>query len=502
MAARLPFRTHLPPTWDSVQYVLGILHYDVALHQPHPPGYYLYVHAGKLLTAVGLQPYTALVGISLLAGGLTVGLLTWWAGNLLGNQGRLAAAILALVSPLAWVYSTHGDTYAVSACSSAVVGYLCWRLLSSEAEPLWPSALALGIAGGLRPSDAMFLFPLWLWCAWRRPQIVGGLAIFAIVTIAWLVPTVGSTGGWRAYQAVTGDLRDMVWRLSPVLGNSKALAIFGVYFVASFLSVLLSAWPLALFAGLRYLPRVWHQPRSWTFLLLWAGPALLFCLTVHLGQAGYVMLLVPPAVLISTVGVVRLSESLSRWQLWIVLAMVVVLNGAFTWSVLITHDRQQEANMRQIAAALSSYQSPESVALTGIAAFGQPHEEQLLLDFRWAMYSAPQLPIYIFPLELAKRCGNPPNYGYQLDSGRVKPPVRLRGVRHLILLDPDLRRFLPSSRPSRELISNSLAHISVVDLPPDIVLSLEPNGQLQFTTESPGHTPADNPSNQKLTGTR
>lgn len=69
LLVRFPFRTSIPPTWDSVQYVLGVLHYDLELHQPHPPGYLLYVYAAKALHALGLSPYAALLALSLVAGG-------------------------------------------------------------------------------------------------------------------------------------------------------------------------------------------------------------------------------------------------------------------------------------------------------------------------------------------------------------------------------------------------------------------------------------------------
>ena len=29
--------------WDSVQFAMGIEHYDIRLHHPHPPGYPLYI---------------------------------------------------------------------------------------------------------------------------------------------------------------------------------------------------------------------------------------------------------------------------------------------------------------------------------------------------------------------------------------------------------------------------------------------------------------------------
>ena len=51
LAAHLPA---LPPTLedlDSVNFALGVRHFDVAQHQPHPPGYPIFIALGKLGTA-------------------------------------------------------------------------------------------------------------------------------------------------------------------------------------------------------------------------------------------------------------------------------------------------------------------------------------------------------------------------------------------------------------------------------------------------------------------
>ncbi len=479
---RLPFRTRLPPTWDSVQYVLGVLHYDVTMHQPQPPGSYLYVHTAKLLVSLGLDPYTALVVLSLLTGGLTVALLTWWAGRLMGMRGAVGAAILTLFSPLAWVYSTHGDTYAVSAFSSTLVAYLCWRLTTVRAEPMWRSAVVLGLAAGFRPTDALFLFPLWLWCARRKrvAQLVVGLVIFGLITAAWSFPMITSAGGWSSYRAVSGELARWMWKLAPLLGNMRALHEFSRGVLACGAAVLLAAWPFVLFAGRQSVPRTFNEAHSWVYLLLWVGPGILFYLLVHFGQAGYLMLVVPAAVLVATVGLVRLWQGMSNVQLCAVLILVVVLNTAFTWSVLLAYERQREANMRQIQAALAQFNATDTVALTSIRGFTQRQAERLILEFRYAMYLLPHIRIYIFPLELARRCGDPPNYGYQMVSGRVAPPVTLPGVRNLLLLDPDLRQFLPAGTSNVEVVANSFAHIYLVRLEPDTPLTLGPQDELRF----------------------
>ena len=45
----------LPPTLediDSVNFALGVQDFDVARHQPHPPGYPVYIGLAKVSTAV------------------------------------------------------------------------------------------------------------------------------------------------------------------------------------------------------------------------------------------------------------------------------------------------------------------------------------------------------------------------------------------------------------------------------------------------------------------
>ena len=42
--------------WDSVQFADGIREFNLWDHKPHPPGYPVYIFAGKLLAALGFDP--------------------------------------------------------------------------------------------------------------------------------------------------------------------------------------------------------------------------------------------------------------------------------------------------------------------------------------------------------------------------------------------------------------------------------------------------------------
>ena len=42
-ATRLPFLMHGLDEWDSTNFALSLVRFDVLVHQPHPPGQWVYV---------------------------------------------------------------------------------------------------------------------------------------------------------------------------------------------------------------------------------------------------------------------------------------------------------------------------------------------------------------------------------------------------------------------------------------------------------------------------
>ena len=61
-------RSHWLDDWDSVNFAFALDDFDVVHHQPHPPGYPLYVAAGKLIHRVVAGHAAALTLVSALAG--------------------------------------------------------------------------------------------------------------------------------------------------------------------------------------------------------------------------------------------------------------------------------------------------------------------------------------------------------------------------------------------------------------------------------------------------
>jgi hypothetical protein len=213
---------------DSINFALGVESFDVARHQPHPPGYPAYIALAKVSTRLvaALMPgwdrdRTAAVGLSVLsalAGAIVIVVLVqFW--NAVGLPPGLAAVatLLTVVSPLFWVTSARpltdviGLTGALAVQTTLLLG---WRRIRDEQQIL-PGALMLGALGaglvpGLRSQTVWLVGPLAAWVAgelvWRRRWSHAGVfaGLVLIGGLIWFVPLVAFSNGLGGYLAILG----------------------------------------------------------------------------------------------------------------------------------------------------------------------------------------------------------------------------------------------------------------------------------------------------------
>ena len=97
--------------WDSVQFAMGVRHFDIWAQQPHPPGYPLYIFLGWVgHTLFGFGPVFALQSLSCLGGGLFV---ACWFLIVRLEFGERCAWLVALslgVAAIVWMTSTKTMT--------------------------------------------------------------------------------------------------------------------------------------------------------------------------------------------------------------------------------------------------------------------------------------------------------------------------------------------------------------------------------------------------------
>ena len=72
LISRIPFASKILYSWDAVQLSLALDNFNLQQHQPHPPGYILYVGLGKIFNLFFNNPNFSYVLISIIASFFTV----------------------------------------------------------------------------------------------------------------------------------------------------------------------------------------------------------------------------------------------------------------------------------------------------------------------------------------------------------------------------------------------------------------------------------------------
>jgi hypothetical protein len=338
--SRLPYRARMLYNWDAVQFALALREYDIAKHQPHPPGYILYVALGRLANAWLDDPAAAYVALAVAFSGLTTFVVYALAREIYDRPTALAAATLLAVSPLFWFYGSVGLTYAGEALGASTVAYFAFRALRGSETDAWLAAGYLGLAAGLRQSLLLLLFPLWLGSAivglrrWRTVTV--GVLLMLGTVLIWFVPMVWLTGGIQRYlDAALSLAEDMVKPTSIVTGPMDATVRMSRHVLES-VAVGLGPLALVVFALPWYVKRHGWSHREW-FLLAWTLPAVVIYTLIHFGQAGYVLTFLPALVIVlSRVLVAGLRTAFLSAHVLVravgtagVVVLVVMINGSF-----------------------------------------------------------------------------------------------------------------------------------------------------------------------------
>lgn len=236
MVAHLPFLAPSLEDIDSINFALGLREFNPAEHQPHPPGYPVYIAVGRVMLAavraarpelpqvtaeaVALSLFSVLAGaLAVVFAGLTFRAiaarttLEWASAN---RTARWATVFLALC-PLFWLTAARpmSDMPGLAAAFAAQALMLSGRITAG--------AFVAGLAIGIRTQTLWLTAPLLVWVLVQRPAGSWRTATRAVVMAAsgalvWAIPLLVATGGLTAYLAALGTQAgedfafvDMLW---------------------------------------------------------------------------------------------------------------------------------------------------------------------------------------------------------------------------------------------------------------------------------------------------
>ena len=314
--SRIPFASRYLYHLDSGHFALALEKYDISIHQPHPPGYILYVMIGKFLHMLLRDANVVFITINVFFSGLSVALIFLFAEEVWDRKTGVLAGMFALSSPNLWFHGAVALSYPADCFFSILVAYLGWKILRDGPRSLWVSAVALGLAGGFRQSTMVFLFPLWFYSLRkaRWSKVAGAIGVLALVSLAWFLLMIWSTGGLATYLGAFRELwvntsganSVMQWGWAGFQLFSKTLWRFSLYDLGAGMFVLaMAAYSLLRNKRLALLDRA-----QVLFFFLWIVPPVSFYLLIfiHPGNPGYALVLLPPFVLLSARSFVYLAD--------------------------------------------------------------------------------------------------------------------------------------------------------------------------------------------------
>jgi hypothetical protein len=256
-AAHLPWLPRTLEDLDSVNFALAIADFDPVAHQPHPPGYPLFVGVAKLSTAFvsatsDLPPVQAkarALGLLAAAGGALAVLPLFWLLLLLGRvtapaaprvhaRQALLATALTVAAPLYWftagrpMSDVPGLAVALAAQALLVAAWVHGPGAARAGQGWWVvrRTEAMGLAGafvgaaamGFRVQTALLVVPALALVVFdqRRStaRIVRLVGLFTIFFAGWATLVFAESGGIGRY------LRAIQWQAGDDLAGVEMLA--------------------------------------------------------------------------------------------------------------------------------------------------------------------------------------------------------------------------------------------------------------------------------------
>jgi len=310
--------------WDSFNFAQALESFDLGAHQPHPPGYSLYVFLSRVAYVVAGDRLVALTSVSAVSGALCLLPVYVIVKKMYDHQTALITCLALMSTRMYWLASEKAVTHMFGTFLMTLAVCLLYLGLKGERKYFSMSWPIVGIALGARPSYFPFL-GLWLYATLRDrnlKRLPMYLALFVCAVLSWLVPTVLLTGWERFWELIR---RQYVYvSANEFVGARYGMQLLERFFfmLGGFISCgfgtpiqLMYAQPrplglhdipslaiLCVLVGLAILAVAPRIRREWsskkTFLILWTVP---YFVVVYLISAPhyprYMLPIIPPTVI-------------------------------------------------------------------------------------------------------------------------------------------------------------------------------------------------------------
>jgi|GEM_PF-1104879 len=187
---RLPLFPLTEQDVDGANFARAVERFDLAEWAPHPPGYPVYIAAGKLVRAVLLDdPSRALAAVSLLSSVVLVGAVHCVFVRVFDRPTARLASVLLLASPLVTLFSVRPLSDGPGMALAWAILALSLRARESQSDGAAAATMVLAaLLPGVRASVVPFVVPSVLLALWAARRKWWMLAAFTATLGAYLLP--------------------------------------------------------------------------------------------------------------------------------------------------------------------------------------------------------------------------------------------------------------------------------------------------------------------------
>ncbi len=395
----LATRSQFLINWDAAQFALGTIHYSLIDHQPHPPGYFLFVKLGQLITLVTHDVNLSFIIIACTASLLAAYFLFRSIESFFSSRSlALGITLIFILNPLTWYYRSVSLTYTFEALAASLLLYMTIKAIRGK-ESLVPSVATVALLCGFRPSILIiatpFLMVQWFYSSKKGISFLQSFLLGGVITALWFIPFAMEVGGLSEVGSLVGGqfsatsadwsykVRQMkVFLETAVFAINILLVIFAVRgsksfsFLVSREGFLLATLPLSLMA--------------------------MFYFFINFGEAGYFLSLLP-LILFVAAAVMRTFNHVSLLIPLVLIVQLILFLGPTlprldrkVSDITYVSVRENDQRFNSVIAALGSYDPNRTLVLALRGEYFTPEKNIARYPdtIRSLQYYAPEHMIY------------------------------------------------------------------------------------------------------------
>lgn len=329
--------------WDGPEYTIGVTRYSLQNDTPSVPGYPLYIALGKLFHIFFSDAHLSILLVSVLFSGIGTTVFYALGKNLFNKTVGLIAAILFLSGPTFYYFGITANPYGILPTTAVLLVWIVYEITERARKNGIFLGIVFALSIGVRPQDAFFLTPLFIYGLIRSDTKNRIVAIITCILglLCWLIPLLQSAGGLNEYIYLLKKYSE------EALPSFSLLHLYSVWFILAkglFLSFGLSIIFLSFYFKFIISPhriKLQRLLKNKYFLLffLWIAPSLLFNMFIRSDHAAHQMTYLSGILMLIAYAIWECFQK-NKSLLWFTLSALVLFN-------LFTFFRDRDPGMKK-----------------------------------------------------------------------------------------------------------------------------------------------------------